>query len=300
MKLNRQQILLAAFALIGLFQAGEWVLATMIEGPKQTRQATTNRLQKEIKKQTNTLARMRKAGTQLAEWQQRSLPGNIGVARQVYRSWLLELVETAKLQSPNVDSATPVKRRGGYVALQFTVRGHGTLKQITRFLYEFSSAGYLHRIQTMGLTPIGSTGQVDLSLSIEALSLPGAATTGELSTEPGERLAFASLSDYAPIAQRNVFGLASDALDPIASTFVTAVIVSNGQPRVWITRRTDDKVFKLGVGDQFEAGDLQGRVAAIVGQDVVLEIDGERWLIEIGENLAEAFALPPELSASGN
>ncbi len=37
-----------------------------------------------------------------------------------------------------------------------------------------------------------------------------------------------------------------------------------------------------------------GTVSEIGNLDLVLESDGERWLLTIGDNLAEAFALPPE------
>ena len=41
-------------------------------------------------------------------------------------------------------------------------------------------------------------------------------------------------------------------------------------------------------------GQFQGQLTEINDDDVILEADGERWLVALGENLGEAFALPPE------
>jgi hypothetical protein len=51
---------------------------------------------------------------------------------------------------------------------------------------------------------------------------------------------------------------------------------------------------KLKVGQRFEVGDFQGMVAEIDERDVVIDSDGERWLLTLGEQLSQATALPPE------
>ena len=39
---------------------------------------------------------------------------------------------------------------------------------------------------------------------------------------------------------------------------------------------------------------VQGNIQEIQGQDVIVESDGERWLMSVGESVAQALALPPE------
>ena len=51
---------------------------------------------------------------------------------------------------------------------------------------------------------------------------------------------------------------------------------------------------KLRPGQTLVIGQFQAEVVEIDEDDVILEADGERWLVAIGENLGEAFALPPE------
>jgi hypothetical protein len=47
------------------------------------------------------------------------------------------------------------------------------------------------------------------------------------------------------------------------------------------------------VGQTLAVGQFHGDVVEIATDDVVLEADGERWLLALGENLGEACALPP-------
>ena len=58
--------------------------------------------------------------------------------------------------------------------------------------------------------------------------------------------------------------------------------------------RTSDTVLKLRKGDVLEVGQFKGTLVDIADADVILESDGERWLMTIGENLTRATALPPE------
>ena len=68
----------------------------------------------------------------------------------------------------------------------------------------------------------------------------------------------------------------------------------DGQPEVWFTVRTNDEILRLHQGEVLEVGVFRGTVVEISDSDVVLESDGERWLLTVGENLTQAAALPPE------
>jgi len=291
MKLNRQQLMLIVLAGFGMLSGGDWVLTTMIQGPLDQRTARTRAIEKEIEKREQTLADGRKAGQFLDEWRKQSLPTNTEVARSLYRSWLLERVNAAKLLAPTVDSRSP-SNRGPYRVLPFSLRARGTLDQFVQFLFDFSEAGLLHRVQSLDLNPAGSSGLFDITLSIEALLLPGV-EGDELNTEPSDWLVSDSVNDYDVISRRNIFGVGM-AIDPRRHTFVTAITRSNDLPQVWFQVRDSDKTLKLREGDTIDVDDFQGTIAEIFEQDVTIDADGERWLLSVGDSLADGFAVPPE------
>ena len=101
------------------------------------------------------------------------------------------------------------------------------------------------------------------------------------------------LSDYRIIADRNLFGQNPEA-EITEHTVLTAVVAIDGEPQAWFRNRIDDKLYKLCVGDYLQVGWFLGIVEAIEGHDVIVDADGERWLLTKGDRLADALALPPE------
>lgn len=307
----RQYILAAIFGAMLLYFGGEWVLATL-QDPIDSASQKTKRLKEEIKKRENELARARKAAKQLTVWETQSLPADIEVARSLYQAWLVELVDEVKLDDPSVNSGEPVSRQGMYHTLPFSVRGRGTLEQLTGLLFVFYRTDLLHQIRSLNITPLANSDRLDLSLSIEALVLPGAGPerrkgdTAEQAQETifaefrrrawrdSQRLSSAALADYDPIVRRNLFGIGGSP-DPTDHTYLTAVSSVDGEPQVWLTLRAAGEVLKLRKGESFVVGQFSGTIAEIEGSDVIIEADdGERWLLTLGESLTEAYALPPE------
>lgn len=289
----RTKILFSLLGLVLLYYGGDWLWRHAVEGPLESRRLKKERLQKDLDKRTDELAQARDDAKQLALWQEQSLPSDPQVARSLYQAWLLRLVGKAGLANPNVDSGDPVSRKGLYQSIAFSVQGRGTIEQLTQFLYGFYRAGHLHQIRSLSITPVGKTDQLDLAISVEALILPGKSDSEGLNPTPSDRLAWDRIEDYAVIARRNLFGSAGTS-DPTEQAYVTTIQYVNGQPQVWLTLRTEDRVLKLQPGDSFQVGAFTGKVLEIEGDDVVLEADGLRWLVSLGENLAQAWALPPE------
>ncbi|MBN2477562.1 MAG: hypothetical protein JXB62_23345 [Pirellulales bacterium] len=292
----RKQILAAIFGLMLLFYGGDWLLKTVLRGPLQKRRSQTARLEKTIELREQQLANVRKAKQILAVWQSQSLPGNVEVARSLYRGWLLELVRHVDLAGHSVESGEPLRRKDRYWLLPFTVRGRGSLEQLTKFLFEFYRAPHLHQIGSIGITPSQNGEQLDLSFSIEALALPGADRTDRLASGSSNRLASASLEDYHVILQRNLFAVGGS-LDAVEHTYLDGVVsAAGGRPQAWFGLRLSGEQRKLHEGEQLTVGGFTATIVeiAVEDHDVVLEADGQRWLLSLGENLTEAFALPPE------
>ena len=276
-----------------LYFGGDYAKRVYYDVPLKQKLDVKNDLKKKIKAQKKDLTAAKAAAKKLDLLQNFSLPSDLEMARSAYRAWLLEIVEKADFQSAHVDIGPATSRKGMYDVLNFSVRGKGSLHQVVRFLYDFYQAGHLHKIQSLSLTPMGKTGSLDVTATIEALSLSGTDRKTELSTQTVHRLNFPSLQDYAVIAQRNFFGVGGEA-DASRQAFLTAVTRDGAEPEIWITLRGQDKLLKLHRGSRFEIGPYAGTVVDILEDDVVFESDGERWILSIGESLADSFALPTE------
>lgn len=285
MKVNRQHLLLAVLGVVGLANAGDWVLNSAIQGPLTEKRERTAALEEAIEKRTALLKETRTAGKKIVEWRKQSLPADPELARSLYRSWLHERVNEAGLTSATVDSGSPSNRRGLYAALPFNVRGRGTLDQFTRLLFDFEQAGHLHRVENIGLTPAGA-GTFDISLSIEALIVSGSKRRDRLSRAPGHLLASTNLADYSVISRKNVFGVGYR--DPLAETAVTAITWRNGHPRVWITDPAGE-VLQLNPGDELNVPDFRGRIVSATDDQVVFAIAGDtEVVVALGDSLATA------------
>ena len=290
---SRKSLLYFALAGIALYLGGDFAWRTYIEGPLEQKRSLKSQLEEQIKKKKKDLAIAKAASKKLALLENSSLPSEPEIARSLYRTWLLELVEKSEFHTAHVESGPAASRKGFYDTLGFSVRGKGTLQHVVRFLFEFYRAGHLHRIQQISLTPLGKSGSLDVIIAIEALILPGTDRKDKLSTLTANRLKHRALVDYAVIAQRNIFGVGGE-MDPAHQAFLTAVTRDDGEPEIWITLRGQDKLLKLQIGGHFEIGQFNGTVIEILDDDVVFESVGERWLLSVGEPFSDALALPPE------
>jgi len=290
----RKQILWGVLGVILLLWAGDWALrnkwlADPLEGARRKNQ----KLREELVARERDFDKFRRVVKELDTLRNRSLPANADVARSLYRAWLLEMVGQVGFTNPNLDSSEPANRKGLYQVLSFNMRGRGTLPQLVKFLFEFYSANHLHQIRSLTISPLQGSDYLDLQMSIEALLLPKVERKDRLNTQKSDRLASASLDDYQTITQRNLFGV-SPAAEATAYTYLTSVTSVNGQPEAWFTVRTTDTVYKLRKGEVLEVGQFKGTIVDIADADVVIESEGERWLMTIGESLTKATALPPE------
>jgi len=312
----RQYVLGAIFGLLLLYFGGEWVWQKVVRQPIESRQTKAERLRREIEKRQLELKRTRKAAQELATWQSQSLPSNPEIARSLYQAWLLELVGHVGLDNPGVEVREAAGRKGSYMVIAASIRGRGTLEQVTQLLYEFYRAGHLHQIRSLILTPL-KEGRLEVAAEVEALVLPGADREDRLTTVQSDRLAGQRLEDYRVIAQRDLFGTGSLA-DPIEHTLLTAVSYVDGVPEAWFSVRSGQRLVKLspsepanegagadtdtpaettvvlGPGESFRVGQFTAKVLRIDEEDVILESEGRRLLLTIGESIAEAAVLPPE------
>jgi hypothetical protein len=298
----------AVLGVILLYFAGEWFLDNVLQGPVRAARLETTKLKREIARKEKSVQQAKQLRQILDRLESQSLPSDAQVARSLYQQWLFELVEDIELENPSVNSSEPVSRKGIYQTLSFSVRGRGTLEKLTRFLFAFYRTDLLHQIRSVNIVPLSNDDRLDLSMAIDAMVLPNA--TPEQGKDASQetifeefrrrawrsstRLASYELVAYDPIIQRDLFGIGGPP-DPTDHAFLTSINIVDGVPTVWITLRASDEVLKLAQGDPFTIGSVVGTVLEVRAPDVVIESDGERWLLSLGDKLTEAFALPPEL-----
>jgi len=291
---KREKIMAAGIGAIAALYGVHWAYQSMYVQPLADRRAEIDRLRTDIADRELEYARFRKASQQMKKWQAQSLPSDTEVARSLYQAWLVGLVGSAGFVGPNVDSSEPIARKGLYASLGFSVRGRGTLEQLTRFLYDFYHADHLHHIESLSLSPIAKSDELEIAMAIEALSLPEGARKDRLSTQPSDRLASQSLADYRSIVERNLFGIGGGGLDAADFAYLTAITNVDGRPQAWFTLRATGELVKLHSGERLSIGAINATIFDISDSDVVLLCDDERWLVGLGENLMQASTLPPE------
>lgn len=319
-------------ALASCALAGAVVLVWLAGGTggsvSELRRVRNEKTEEVAKKQARLDAAL-KTKAKLAQWDRRALPANTRDAGRLYQSWLTGLVGRIKLDDVRIEPREGRVRRGVYTALPFAVHGKGTLDQLTRLLFEFYSAGYLHQIQQLTVTPLKDSNKLDMNIVIEAMSLPTATATTGLPEEKPLRPLAGTLAEYQKtIVERNLFKPYTPppppappkperkveppkpppeppkpppeppkpAIDHLQFAVIDAIIETNGKREVWLWVRTTDEKFFLAEGDTFKVGQMPAKVLKIPDLDQVeIAIDGKKMVIPRGGNLRDGKDTPLSL-----
>ena len=171
---------------------------------------------------------------------------------------------------------------------------------MNRFLFDFYSAGHLHKIGSINITPLKNPSQLDLAIVVEALSLPGSKQTDQLSKEKSNRLKLASADAYNKvIVKRNPFVAYAPPrndrpkgepappvkINPLEFSFLTGIIEADGIPEALLYERTTDETLKVHEGEEFTIGKVKGKVNRIGYNDIDIEIDGKTHTVSLGNSL---------------
>ena len=297
MKINRQQVLLGVLILMAILRVGDFVLSSMIQGPLRELRGDNDELRDRIEKQEKLLAEARTAGRKIDEWRKTSLPFDTETARSLYRNWLLDVVRGSKLRNATVDSGSPATRFGLYRAMPFNVQARGTLKEITSALFRIESAGMLHRIVSLRITPVARSGHFDVAVGVEGLMIPKT-TRKSLPKGKSQLLASTHERDYGVIARDNLFGIGVSHQDPMKLTILSGITYRNGQPTAWITEQISEAVHKVAAGEAFETDALDGRILDVSEESVVFESGDQSFSMQIGHSFADAKVVEGEASDS--
>ncbi len=301
---KRERILAGAVGVLGLVFLGQFLL---FSGPTQSigeLQRLHEKLSGENEKKRDTIARIHsRAAAQMAEWNRRSLPADPKVAQPLYVKWLVGLIEDADLEEVEFKPKTPTVQKGVYAALPFNVMGEGSLDELLSFLYEFYSAGHLHRIRRLSIDPIEGGERFQFDIDVEALCLVNSDNEGRLPDMPGNRLELEDRQAYREVfvrrrleSERFVDGRGlftpyappppppppprppvvrvepkppppapppPPRFDVSKHAYVTGILEVYGVPEVWIESRAEGEKTVFHEGEPIEIGTVRGTVAHI-------------------------------------
>lgn len=163
--------------------------------------------------------RGKQAEKNLRDWRARSLPEDRALAQALYLDWLGKRADAVGLDSRKVSPASGNFEGQVYYVHRFLLSGQGDLKQLTRMLYDFYSVDHLHRISRLSIKPLASSKQLDISMTVEAVSMTGAPNREVLDEPPADRLARPDVEEYVnTIIARNFFAPANQPPRVAAST----------------------------------------------------------------------------------
>jgi len=84
--------------------------------------------------------------------------------------------------------------------------------------------------------------------------------------------------------------------DTAKHTVLTTVVRGrDGRWQIWLHERTSDETHKHYQGDSFEIGSISGRIESINNKVLIFQTDDGRFLVSVGETLADGVKLPLDL-----
>ena len=287
---KRKLLLAGLLTLVVLYLVGESAYQRYFVKPLAAEQQRQKDLKDELHKIKLATLRTKNNLQYVATYQERSLPSQTEFAVSQYHDWLLNLVETSGLKRYNLTSSSPSATRALLRRINFTVRGTGTLKQITRFLYSFYEAGHLHKIRSITLNP-SATGKLTTTVSIEAVSLANAKSKQKLSQTTANRLAGDSLRFYDVINRRDLFqGTGASWATQTSLTGITKD--RDGKIEAWFdSKLKSGPQVRIKLDETDRVGDLDVTVLQRTDRGIKLLIDGDEFEMRLGQTFAECFEL---------
>ena len=255
-----------------------------------------------------------------------SLPATNEIAAAEYKNWLTGLAsrfENAQINntSTTVEQARTSRRQAGgkqdanvfYTNYKFSLNGKTTLNELGRFLQRFYETETLHLIRSMTIKPIDNAQRVDVTMTIEAISIPQTANKTfeakkkENDTTEWSRMvaAVTNRNFFSPFVDRGGGGPPPPPPPPVivsASkyTFLNGITLSNDRPQAWFDFRLEGRQRILKVGERFRIGETNCVLESVDVDENIAEVrvevrDRETntlsrtvWSLMVGDTFADA------------
>ncbi|MCL2744511.1 MAG: hypothetical protein FWE67_11735 [Planctomycetaceae bacterium] len=304
---KRNLVTLIVLAVIFLWYGTSWVYKSLYKEPRVKLGTSITQHKQGIENAKRNIGLMQQFTGQNLSLYSRSMPRMPNEVRSQYSFWFRELLKYCGIDSGEVKDDNPVKTAVGW-NYRFHISGTCSLDQLSRLLFEFYSVPFLHRITAMSVATIdGKEGQVNLSMTIDCLTMtpcyqndpyPLLNQLPQTAGVPSALMAGKDLTAYRVIAERNLLQAARGGVDKADHTYLTAVNWVADKPEVWFNVRTDNVTIRATKGEPVNSGSFRGTLLDVIDNDVVIERNGIRWLLTLGDCLNQAFALPPETKNS--
>lgn len=297
--MNRRTLLLLIGAIsVGVLYGGDQLYRWGYEQPLDRLNTRLDGLVTREKKIKTTALEARRDIKRLDVYNELSLPYDAEQARARYQQWLLELIDRHQMTQASVDPAQPRtidvrnRTRSGSrtvaTRFPFQLRARTTLARLTEFMQEFMQAGHLHKITAMTLNPTGS--EVDITLSIEALSIDDCDRESELSTQTWTRTSGTS-DDWAIIPRRNFF--ARGFSQALSQTRLSAITYgADGEAEAWFRVGESSSTQQIRAGGRLDIALFTVEVIDILPDQAFLRIDGQSGWLPIGSPLGQLIVDP--------
>ena len=208
--MNQRERLLAIAVGAMLLLVGAFMAQSYVSGQFVARRGKVAELEGKLKKSKLQILKGQRATKKIGEYEARSLPPEPELARSLYQDWLLSEVGKAGLVDQQVRAISTQADADLFVKQVFSITGKGTLSQTVDLLHALYRVDHLHRITLLTLKPIKESKLLDLTLTIEAVSLRKAPPATQLSDKPSQRLALPTREAYhTAIVGRNLFAPAN-------------------------------------------------------------------------------------------
>src|SRR6056297_657864 len=304
---NRRTILLAAGGIAVVFM---YIMDTgyrsFIEQPTQRYEGELRAVESKLQDANTSQVAGRRLVNQLDDFAERALPFDPALARSSYQYWLLKLVEQHQMESASVDAETPrpievrsrtAKRKSNLIGYRigFALRARTTLDHLTDFLHDFHRSAQLHKIRNLSLTPLVNGNQLDLSLSIETLSLESTERKDELSTLVRDERTFPPRVHFNEFVSRNLFAKGfSKSLGQVRLNAITQN--RSGELEGWFAVGSPAKTQIAMRGGELDLPLHTVKIQAFEESRVRLMVNELECWLSLGQTLGEVFGYPTPLS----
>lgn len=278
---------------MALGAAGQWAWAALVTRPLAALERSVTEAERKLAKTNQRLVAARAARLELAQIASASLPPPPTAAQERYQGYLIGLLHDSGIPSSTIVPGQPSDKEG-VTFVVFSVQAETTLDRFARFLHSFYSGPWVQQIRRLTLNPIDRADMgsaIRFSLAIEALAFrEDEAPEGERPSLPARVAGDTSL--YRSIVDRNVLyahgpggtGLLANSPEHVV---LTAIVHQDGRAEADLYDRAQNTTRRVRVADMLTVGPIRGKLLDLGLRDAVLEMDGDLWLWQLGEPLAQ-------------
>jgi|688.fasta_scaffold01335_20 hypothetical protein len=296
----RTKWLLAGVAVLAVLYIGDYVYRTYIEEPTRKANGAIERLDKQLQEAADSQLIAKKISQKMEGFAGRSLPFDAGVARSLYQDWLLKLMEQHQMTGISIDASAPVpieiksrtnKKKNRLIGyrISYAVHGKTALPQWVNWVRDFESAGHLHKLESLTLVPLGNGNEIDVNMTIEAVSLQATEREDRLTQWIRDPQQVPSASSLAAFVQRNIF--ARGFSKTLADIRLQAITFNRrGEGEAWFDLGQGKATQIVTLGQKLELPIHEIVLLAVQGDIAKLRVNGSEVDLPLGQTMGQVLA----------